>query len=86
MGRRPEESEGLLHSPGFLNVSNKTKKERLEEMLKVVLAVILSILPLFLKKKLNVGQEEEQKILSHLVAAREKLEYLKELGGNKGER
>lgn len=71
----------------FFNFSNKTRREGLEEMLKVVFAVILLILPLFLKKKIDsVGQEEDQKILSHLVAATEKLECVKEHGRSEGER
>lgn len=71
----------------FFNFSNKTRREGLEEMLKVVFAVILLILLLFLKKKIDsVGQEEDQKILSHLVAATEKLECVKEHGRSKGER
>lgn len=49
-------------------------------------AVILLILPVFLKKKLTMGHEEEQKILSCLVATTEKLECLKEHGRSKGER
>lgn len=86
MGQRPEESEELLHSPGVFKFF-KQNKERLEEMLKVVFAVMILILPFISEEKIdNVWQEEEQETLSHLVAATEKLECLKEHGRSDGER
>lgn len=70
---------------GFFNVSNKTKKERLEERLKVVFAVILLILPLFLKKnwQCGTGGGAEYIVLSRGCHGKS---GMKEHGRSKGER
>lgn len=87
VGRRPEESEELLHSPGVLKCFKQNKERKAWGDAKSCVCCNSFHSAIISEEKIgNVGQKEEQKILSHLVAATEKLEYLKEHGRSKGER